>query len=343
VKNFARLVVLSVVLAGLVLSDGWTAPSTVAAGTSRTSAAELARERQVAALVLLAQTKDIDVRQKAEQLEKVMAQATKLGISLDPAGPADATAGWYATASDEQQVAMHDSLANDLTSALVALQSRVAAKQRALNLASQARDLLGQAEWQGTQQPGDEAAVSSASAVAKKAADDADLAAAIQQLQPLVARLAKEANSEPTLPLPNGPCLTGAPPKLIWVHLATQELIAYQNGCPILATLVTTGRPALPTGRGVFHIFYKARWYLMHSPWPYSSPYWYPDTWVGYAMEFIGDGTFIHTADWEPPAAYGKGSEYGSYASHGCVHVMDGPAAQLFAWAPIGTEVIVGD
>ena len=38
---------------------------------------------------------------------------------------------------------------------------------------------------------------------------------------------------------------------------------------------------------------------------------------------------FIHTADWEPPGAYGPGSQYGSYASHGCVHVQDGPAATL--------------
>lgn len=335
---------LSVLLAGLVLSDGWTGATTATAAPRQTlTAAELNREREIAAVIVLAETKEVDVRQKADQVETAMAQAHKLGLSLDPAGPADATAGWYAMAPAETQVAEHDSLAQQLTAATAALQSRIAAKQRALNLAGQARDLLGQAEWQGTQQSGDESAVSAASSQAKKASDDADLAAAIQQLQPLVARLAKEANSEPTLPLPNGPCLTGAPPKLIWIHLVPQELIAYENGCPVLATLVTTGRPALPTGRGVFHIFYKARWYLMHSPWPYSSPYWYPDTWVGDAMEFIGDGTFIHTADWEPPAAFGKGSEYGGYASHGCVHVMDGPAAELFAWAPIGTEVIVGD
>jgi lipoprotein-anchoring transpeptidase ErfK/SrfK len=133
------------------------------------------------------------------------------------------------------------------------------------------------------------------------------------------------------------------PAQLIEVHLGTQELIAYRDGCPWLATWVTTGQPALPTVRGTFHIFYKARWFLMRSPWPYGSPYWYPDTWVGYAMEIYNDGTFLHTADWEPPSAFGRGSEYGPYASHGCIHVQDGPAATLFAWAPIGTEVIVGD
>jgi lipoprotein-anchoring transpeptidase ErfK/SrfK len=143
-----------------------------------------------------------------------------------------------------------------------------------------------------------------------------------------------------TAPNPGG-CLQNVPPKMIVVHLVTQQLIAYDHGCVYLRTPVTTGRPALPTGRGTFKIFYKSPRYLMHSPWPPGSPYWYPDAWVGAAMEFIGDGTFLHTADWEPTWAYGAGSEYGPYASHGCVHVMDGPAWNLYSWAPIGTTVVV--
>ena len=106
---------------------------------------------------------------------------------------------------------------------------------------------------------------------------------------------------------------------------------------------MTTGRPALPTGRGTFHIFYKSRSYHMVSPWPDGSPFHYPPTWVYNAMEFIGDGTFIHNADWQPDASYGPGSQNGPYASHGCVHVVDAPLAQLYDWAPIGTTVIVGD
>ncbi len=338
-RNAARLLLLSLLLAGVFLSDGYAAPPAVDA---RAQPEAPAQQRELAAVRALAEVERSDVRLLAMQLEVAMAEAQKAGVSVDPGGPVDATAGWYVLQPADRQVALHDGISGQLKAALAAVQSRIASKQRALELARQAQTLLGQADWQGTEQPGDAPAVAGGSAVARRAADDADLAAAIQQLEPLVARLTKEAGSEPTLPLPAGPCLTGAPPKLIWIHLATQQLIAYENGCPVLATLVTTGRPALPTGQGVFHIFYKARWYLMHSPWPYSSPYWYPDTWVGDAMEFIGNGTFIHTADWEPPGAYGRGSEYGGYASHGCVHVMDGPAAQLFAWAPVGTEVIVG-
>ena len=79
----------------------------------------------------------------------------------------------------------------------------------------------------------------------------------------------------------------------------------------------------------------------MVSPWTPASGLWYPPTWVYDAMEFVGDGTFLHTADWEPQSAFGPGSEYGGYASHGCVHLQDQIAAQLYAWADLGTSVDV--
>ena len=81
----------------------------------------------------------------------------------------------------------------------------------------------------------------------------------------------------------------------------------------------------------------------MISPWPQGNPFYYPPTWVGDAMEFIGDGTFLHSADWQPDSTYGPGSEYGPYASHGCVHVIPGPLQQLYDWASIGATVVVGD
>jgi lipoprotein-anchoring transpeptidase ErfK/SrfK len=81
----------------------------------------------------------------------------------------------------------------------------------------------------------------------------------------------------------------------------------------------------------------------MVSPWPLGSPFYYPPTWVGDAMEFIGNGTFLHSADWEPDGAFGPDSDDGPYASHGCVHVLPGPLQQLYDWAAIGTTVVVGD
>jgi lipoprotein-anchoring transpeptidase ErfK/SrfK len=60
-------------------------------------------------------------------------------------------------------------------------------------------------------------------------------------------------------------------------------------------------------------------------------------------MEFVGDGTFIHIAHWQAVNSYGPGSQNGLYASHGCVHVQDGPLQRLYNWAAIGTTVVVGD
>jgi lipoprotein-anchoring transpeptidase ErfK/SrfK len=55
------------------------------------------------------------------------------------------------------------------------------------------------------------------------------------------------------------------------------------------------------------------------------------------------DGTFIHSAEWEPDSAYGPGSQDGPYHSHGCIHVQNGPLATLYNWANVGATVIVMD
>jgi lipoprotein-anchoring transpeptidase ErfK/SrfK len=161
--------------------------------------------------------------------------------------------------------------------------------------------------------------------------------ALLADLQADVARL----NLPPALTA-GATCLASAPSKLIVVHLATQSLIAYENGCPIVQTLVTTGRPGLRTDRGDFRIFAKSSPYKFVSPWPPGSPFWYHSAWVSWALEFVGDGTYLHDAPWQPAGTFGPGSENGPYSSHGCVHVPTGVMQMLFAWAPIGTEVIVG-
>lgn len=284
-----------------------------------------------------------DIMALSASLDSTVAAAQAARLDLQPGATAqDEVAGyWLLPRSD--QLTYHDSLKAAVGQMLSALQSRVAAKKQARALLGQARNLLGEAQWLGTATAADQQAADAAAAEVNAARSDADLARVMPDLQKLITLLAQAANAEPAQPPLPTACVPGAPAQLIEIHLVTQVLVAYKNGCPFFATWVTTGMPDLRTERGTFHIFYKARWFLMQSPWPYWSPYWYPNTWVGYAMEFIKDGTFIHTADWEPPGAFGPGSENGPYASHGCVHVQDGPAATLFAWASIGSEVIVGD
>jgi lipoprotein-anchoring transpeptidase ErfK/SrfK len=126
--------------------------------------------------------------------------------------------------------------------------------------------------------------------------------------------------------------------KLIVVSLATQSLTAYENGKVVATTVVATGRPALPTLRGTFHVKAKYTPYQFISPWPKSSPYWYASSWVKYAMLYDDGGYFIHDAPWR--TVYGPGANL-TNGTHGCVNVPLGTMAFLYRWAPVGTTVIV--
>jgi lipoprotein-anchoring transpeptidase ErfK/SrfK len=136
------------------------------------------------------------------------------------------------------------------------------------------------------------------------------------------------------------PVTSGPSARAVVVRLEAQTLTAYQNGKPVLHTPVTTGRPALPTPVGSYHIEAAYSPYTFTSPWPPGSPYWYPPTPVTWAMPFFG-GDFLHNDPGEPQSAFGRGSEYGPYASHGCVHVPHAAMAFLFRWLPVGAAVVV--
>jgi lipoprotein-anchoring transpeptidase ErfK/SrfK len=129
--------------------------------------------------------------------------------------------------------------------------------------------------------------------------------------------------------------------KVIALDLTVQETVFYENGCAVQAAPVTTGRPALPTPTGSFTVFAKFSPYVMHSPWPPGSPFWYPTSPVSYAMEFAGGGYFLHDAPWEPDSQYGPGSENGNGASHGCVRIPGPVMAWAYGWAGLGTPVII--
>jgi L,D-transpeptidase-like protein len=129
--------------------------------------------------------------------------------------------------------------------------------------------------------------------------------------------------------------------QLITVSLQAQELIAYDRGRVIVDTLVTTGRPALPTDIGAMQVVRKDAPWTMKSPWPRGSADWYPDTPVQMVVWFTKNGEGLHDASWQPNTTLGPGSQNGPYASHGCIHVPLAAVRLLFDWAPIGTPVVV--
>lgn len=135
--------------------------------------------------------------------------------------------------------------------------------------------------------------------------------------------------------------LHDGPSRLIIVSLQGQRLIAYEDGRVVVDTPVTTGRPALATDVGAMHVLRKDAPWTMQSPWPKGSPEWYPDTVVQMVVWFTKNGEGLHDASWQPAATLGPGSQFGPFASHGCIHLPLAAIQTLFDWAPIGTPVVV--
>jgi len=135
--------------------------------------------------------------------------------------------------------------------------------------------------------------------------------------------------------------LHDGPSRLITVSVQGQRLTAYEDGRVVVDTPVTTGRPALATDVGAMRVLRKDAPWTMQSPWPKGSPEWYPDTVVQMVVWFTSNGEGLHDASWQPDATLGPGSQFGPFASHGCIHLPLTAVKTLFDWAPVGTPVVV--
>ena len=129
------------------------------------------------------------------------------------------------------------------------------------------------------------------------------------------------------------------PPKLIVTSLAAQEMWVYWNGTLWLNTLVTTGRPALPTDIGLMVVARKESPVHMVSPFPKGSQYDYGTVDTKYALWFQPSGEAIHDSWWR--SWYGPRSNQGDLGSHGCIGLPYGPIDKLFPWTDVGTPVVV--
>lgn len=307
-------------------------------------AAQLDQLSQAAGGLTSGQPKD--VVDGVARLQQVISAATDAQLSTDPAAAALTHAQDYLKLTLAGRLAQHDAVAAEVRSAADTVQHRVDVRVQANQLVGRLADLLGQASRYSlsadaatqakaallaAEQAGDDGRMDAATAALKQAEDR--LSAAITSAQAAAYQAALGDYSQ---------CIPNAPAQLIVIHTSTQKLVAYNNGCPFLVTLVTTGRPGLRTDTGTFTIHAKYPSYTMVSPWPQGSQYWYPTTVVHDAMLVNpADGTFIHSAEWEPASAYGPGSENGPSASHGCIHVQNGPLATLYGWAQVGTTVMI--
>jgi lipoprotein-anchoring transpeptidase ErfK/SrfK len=137
--------------------------------------------------------------------------------------------------------------------------------------------------------------------------------------------------------------------KAIVVSLSQQWLYAYMDGELVFDYAVETGRPELPTPAGTFSVLEKVQDVMFTSPWPQGSPYYYEPTHVNYGLLFKEGGFFLHDATWH--VQFGPGSNVphqladGSWetGSHGCVGMRLQDAERLYAWAPVGTPVVISN
>jgi uncharacterized protein YraI len=141
----------------------------------------------------------------------------------------------------------------------------------------------------------------------------------------------------------------GSPPsaqgKVIVISLSKQWMNVYYNGTRVYNAPITSGRPELPTPTGTYHVFLKLHPTTFYSPWPPGSPYYYPPTFINYALEWRAGGFFLHDSWWR--TVYGPGTNVWHYdpvygwesGTHGCVTMPLSAAVWLYNWAPIGTTV----
>jgi len=132
----------------------------------------------------------------------------------------------------------------------------------------------------------------------------------------------------------------------IVVSLGQQRLFAYDGDRVVRQTLVTTGNRALPTPKGTYAVMGHFHPFTFHSPWPKSSPFYYPPSKVAYALLFREGGYFIHDAPWRSAFGPGTNAAVGTpgqnfTGTHGCVNTPPDMAAWLYQWAPDGTVVQV--
>jgi len=139
-------------------------------------------------------------------------------------------------------------------------------------------------------------------------------------------------SSEPAFPpdflypslFPPAP-FVGPRTRRIQVDLSEQQLVASEGLTPVRAFAVATGDWAHPTIVGRYAVQWKRERIDLIGP-----DYYYRD--VPYVMMFARP-FYIHAAPWR--------AEFGAPTSHGCVTLATSDAAWLYAWADVGTEIVI--
>ena len=123
----------------------------------------------------------------------------------------------------------------------------------------------------------------------------------------------------------------------------------YDHSKLIKAFQVTTGQPNKPTPPGSWWVESHQKNITFKSDDPKTSPYWYPDTPIHYAMQYHSNGYFIHDSWWR--AEYGPNTQFphqdttgdtaADVGSHGCINMFLNDAQWVYNHVRLYTDVIV--
>jgi lipoprotein-anchoring transpeptidase ErfK/SrfK len=121
--------------------------------------------------------------------------------------------------------------------------------------------------------------------------------------------------------------------KFILVDVDSQRLAAIEDYRAVYIFHAVTGRPGKETTTGKYKIFKKYEDYTSKT---YDVP-------MPYSMFFSEDGKAIHGTEWATLRSYLHTYINESVGSQGCVGLTEEDAKTLFAWAPVGTPIVILD
>lgn len=137
--------------------------------------------------------------------------------------------------------------------------------------------------------------------------------------------------------------------KVLVISLQEQAMRVYDHGKLVNAFLVTTGRPDRPSLPGLWWVEGKQSPTVFKAGVPQSSPDWYPDTPINYAIQYHSQGYFIHDSWWR--ADYGPGTNFlhqdatgdpfSAQGSHGCINMSKDNAGWVYGFVVLYTSIIV--
>ena len=127
--------------------------------------------------------------------------------------------------------------------------------------------------------------------------------------------------------------LNAASTKRIVIDVSQEKLTAYDGTTVVMQQDISAGLEDTPTPLGTFWVYRKTPDSYMQGPIEGLSDQYYDLPGVPWDLYFTKDGGAIHGAYWH--------NHFGQEWSHGCVNLPPEAAKELYAWADLGTPVVV--